>query len=894
MEVLGLVLVGLILAVIIGAILGFSAFMQVRQLREDLTALRRDLGSGKWAANAEAPAESTPKPPGPPASPDVSRVIQPSPKSYASSTPEPTSAVSAKAEGAHETDEFSLELDLDTEPSPPSDTPRPPQPLLTGPDFWARLQQQWMVWLGGLCVGLAGVFLAKYSIEQGLLGPGARIAGGIVTGIALHLGALWLRAKQGAHPSFAALAGGGSITLFAAFLAALHLYQMFSPLTIFACLALVAVATLWLALLHGPVLAAIGMLGAYSVPLLVSTGSGNILAAMAYALIISASVLWLLRMVYRPWLWWGCIAGALLWWALSFSSVDAEHWRLVYLAVLAYITLAIPGGNFWLRFTPADDEPHWPLRAIVRHDDTPPALLTHIAIWAAFLMSLLVSGWSGAWLSWLLLPALTLWLASSRVRYTCFGWAGFLGVNGAVLLHQLHEDAGQWAFKPLAAAEHTQFFAFLSAFAALFMGFALRNLKLKTGAWWPSLLAMVPILQLFTGYLLAENYASVWQWAMLAFLLAATAMWLAFMAQSKTWPKALTVWLLLAGHFAYALIAAWLLDEATLTLAVASQLLSLAWVMKRFDAPELGWLFKLIAVIVVVRLTLNPWLASYTQSGHWTLWTYGGATAMCYLAARWLALMPALARWAEAAALHLLVLTLWSEARYWLHDGNVYAAEFSAIDAVVNLSLFCALGLVYHLKATLGAQLAAWYRAYAKVLLAASALNYLALVMAFFSSSQWLWGEVGTRPMMNLLLGAFGLPIVWCLLIRRYYPSPLSTWMPLLAAGAGLLFLTVEIRHLWQGTVSLKAAVLDGELYTYSVVWLLCAVAALLGGSWRWGKRCYRAGMLLLAVVIVKIFMVDMADLQGLWRVASFMGLGLALLGVAFLHQKIQQNVNRA
>ena len=81
-------------------------------------------------------------------------------------------------------------------------------------------------------------------------------------------------------------------------------------------------------------------------------------------------------------------------------------------------------------------------------------------------------------------------------------------------------------------------------------------------------------------------------------------------------------------------------------------------------------------------------------------------------------------------------------------------------------------------------------------------------------------------------------------------------------------------------------------MYTYSVVWLLCAVTALLAGSWRYGTQVYRAGMALLALVIVKIFLVDLSDLEGLWRVASFMGLGLALLGVAFLHQKFQKSAS--
>jgi len=44
----------------------------------------------------------------------------------------------------------------------------------------------------------------------------------------------------------------------------------------------------------------------------------------------------------------------------------------------------------------------------------------------------------------------------------------------------------------------------------------------------------------------------------------------------------------------------------------------------------------------------------------------------------------------------------------------------------------------------------------------------------------------------------------------------------------------------------------------------------------------------LLLVVICKLFLVDLGELDGLWRVMSFMGFGLALLGFAYLHQQVK------
>jgi uncharacterized membrane protein len=73
-------------------------------------------------------------------------------------------------------------------------------------------------------------------------------------------------------------------------------------------------------------------------------------------------------------------------------------------------------------------------------------------------------------------------------------------------------------------------------------------------------------------------------------------------------------------------------------------------------------------------------------------------------------------------------------------------------------------------------------------------------------------------------------------------------------------------------------------------VWLVLAVVAILYASRRQWQSAYKGGMALLMLVIAKLFLVDMAGLEGLLRVASFMGLGLSLLALAYLYQRISAN----
>ena len=46
-------------------------------------------------------------------------------------------------------------------------------------------------------------------------------------------------------------------------------------------------------------------------------------------------------------------------------------------------------------------------------------------------------------------------------------------------------------------------------------------------------------------------------------------------------------------------------------------------------------------------------------------------------------------------------------------------------------------------------------------------------------------------------------------------------------------------------------------------------------------------GFGVLALVILKAFLVDMAHLEGLYRAVSFIGLGLSLVGIGWLFQKL-------
>jgi len=73
-----------------------------------------------------------------------------------------------------------------------------------------------------------------------------------------------------------------------------------------------------------------------------------------------------------------------------------------------------------------------------------------------------------------------------------------------------------------------------------------------------------------------------------------------------------------------------------------------------------------------------------------------------------------------------------------------------------------------------------------------------------------------------------------------------------------------------------------------SAFWSLTGVAAVILGLFRNDRRLRIGGFSLLAVAVVKVFVFDLAELDSIYRVASFIALGLLLLAGAFAYQRLR------
>jgi uncharacterized membrane protein len=180
----------------------------------------------------------------------------------------------------------------------------------------------------------------------------------------------------------------------------------------------------------------------------------------------------------------------------------------------------------------------------------------------------------------------------------------------------------------------------------------------------------------------------------------------------------------------------------------------------------------------------------------------------------------------------------------------------------------------------------------ASLIFGALALLVSALGLALVENPLLTGEPVAGEAFVNSLLPAYLLPAVLAAALAAAARRTRPRWYVVSAAGLGLalhlLYTIIAIRRAFQGpVVALTLDTGQAELWTYSVALLLIGVAILAVGL-IWNLRLARlisAGYITAAVV--KVFVVDLAHLQGLTRALSFIGLGLALVGIGLTYQKL-------
>jgi uncharacterized membrane protein len=805
--------------------------------------------------------------------------------------------------------------------TPGAALPPPLPPLKKRENLESYLGARWPVWVGGVALALGGVFLVRYSIEAGLLGPAARLTLACLFGLILMATGELVRRR--AMPQIAeryshamipgALTAAGAVTLLGAIYAAYGIYGFFGPTTAFVLLALVSFATIGLSLLHGQALAGLGLLGSLVTPALVATDhpyAPGLFTFLAITFLAVSAASRLRRWTVVPML---ANIGTALWsvaYTIGIEIFDPMPPTLTLIAMIAATAFLWPGAAY------GTGRPGW--GGLLGRAPLKITLSLSLMTLLAALAMLIVPGATGIdpmFASAAVIAA----LAALGAGRTYAPWAALIAACGAVLV--VTATALTWLdFMPpvpiagqlapvMSFATQITVSLLLGAIFTL-LGFAFlrrfRNTEPEFSMIWSVLMSAVPVTLAIISFLnfgsLSRDWTHGFYGLALGLVLLAGAEWLfrrpadtqeKLVEGSIDWPANLLV----AGSFAGLMLALHALTNGIVTTILVSVLgFGYLLAMRIRHWPALPWMMAAAILVVFGRIAWEPTIIGVNSLGktpflNALLPGYGIPTLLAIVSAYLLRgsadfrvrnILQALASLASLLTVAVLV-------RHAMNGGVLD----SHVPTLGEQSIYTLLtvgfsGILMTLDLKSPSPVFRWGSMIAGVI---ATLNVLSLHV--FALNPFFSGEsTGTWPVLNLLLIGYLLPALAYGLVAFYArgrrPEPYVAMLAIAGAVLGFLWATLSVRRFWQGeNIADWKGFLAAETYTYSVVWLLIGVALLVVGS-RLNARSLRlasAGLILIAVV--KVFLIDMSNLEGILRALSFIGLGAVLIGVGLFYQRI-------
>jgi len=875
----------MVLAFPVVAIIALVRSIELRRLVFGLDARLRALEQGvapggTIAAPAAPPRAAAASAPPPRAAPEPAPAVSPPP-----TPPQPPAA--------------SVPLARPTAAAPPPS----PAPI----SFEERFGTRWVVWVGGVALALGGIFLVRYTIQQGLIGPGVRIALGALLALALVAAGEWARRKENlsglpglpsAHiPSV--LTAAGTTVAYATVYAAYALYGFLPPAVAFVLLGVVALLTLGAALLHGPALAGLGVVGAFVAPMLIASTKPDYWSLYIYIAVVTGAAFALARA--RLWLWLAvtAIAFSAAWTlpGMGYSSVEALGAH-VFNALAGFALAAVFLVCGLLYGPPAkpgevDRLSSFALAVYLlvaallvlasRHD--PVALIAFVFLTAATAaVAWRTEAATGA------VPVAAL-LAAAVMAH----WAVNVTIDALIAPGGL---VAPTAPEPV-RYEYGWHLALAAAWSALFgvAGFAAqgRSPRALAPMLWSAAGVFVPLAMLVALYYRITGLDRSLPFAGLALLLAAIfALATETLTQRERRPGLMAAEAMFAtgALAALALALTFALEKGWLTIGLALMVPGAAWIAEKRPLPWLRWLAAIMVAIVVARIADEPRIVGTdlgtTPIFNWLLYGYG-VPALSFWVAGWLLRRRAddlPARMVDAGAILFTVLLVVLQIRHYVTRGDIYQPVSDIMEAAIDVN--AGLALTIGLERVRGRTGSIVHNVGA-LLLAALTLLAIVFELAGVASLDFARTQV-TGLFFNSILLGYGLPavlaIVLALIARTTRPLPYRIVAAITAVTLALFYLTLEVRRLFHGPV-LGGPTSDAEQYCYSTVWLLFGIALLAVGFVLRSQPARFLALGVVALTIAKVFIIDTASIGGIYRALSVIGLGVVLLGIGWLYQRL-------
>lgn len=157
----------------------------------------------------------------------------------------------------------------------------------------------------------------------------------------------------------------------------------------------------------------------------------------------------------------------------------------------------------------------------------------------------------------------------------------------------------------------------------------------------------------------------------------------------------------------------------------------------------------------------------------------------------------------------------------------------------------------------------------------------------------WTRDAVGSLPVLNGLWYLFG-PVILILALlarhaRHHQRKGQARLTGFAAIAIAFMLLSTFVRHGFSGDgfAVITDNLASSERYAYSLAWVLFGGTLLVAGVFTRLDTLRYGSLVILLLAVGKVFLIDTANLDNLYRVFSFFGLGVTLIGLGYLYQRL-------
>ena len=799
------------------------------------------------------------------------------------------------------------EIEARESPKPRSSVPEAPKA------DWARKAQDSFeqniatklpVWIGALSLICAAFFLVKYSIELGWMRPVVRVFLGGLFGAGLVAAGQWIirrdyianyeRISQG-------LVGAGIVAMYASIYAALNLYDLLPPLIAFGGMFGVTALAVILSLRHGQPIAVFGLLGGLLTPALIGSDEPNAIAMFTYLFFLFSSMFMVL--VRKG--WWvlaiiaviGVFSWSAFWFLWIFVASDALVLVVFCMAVTA-VVLAVTG-----RMIASDNVEKKHALPVHRLNLMAIAGSALTIFWLSMEMTLTLFDWSMLGLLGMAVMALAyfkpgvyqrpLWviLGASLVLY--YFWAEQVPLNNAIAvvagMSALYIGGGAFLMRQVSDPRFwagVQSITGVALYALSYFALDLPiSFKEPFGMFWGIASLVLASLAIYQASDIREKYhvdMTIREHLIAIYTLAASAFIAMGLSIELPWEYAP---LAIAGQIA---VTAWVYQKTRIDfLKNIALILTLVFIGLHYE--QIILFFHLATLSIVDDA---PYLSQVTRYFVDAPLVKLGIPAMLMAMALWV-----FAKHGEidkkffnivfGTFISLALAAAYYLCRYSFHGD--YATALSTEAGFIERGVVTAkIGLLgFGLLEACKKWDIAYLKPWALGLLMIAGLRYIyfdcLIHNPYFSHNQF----VGDMPLINGITLTYGLgALLWTWAVYHSELRSKKVVYKVFAFASLFSFATFSVRQYFHGGSLIPGSVEPAELYGYSVAWLLTGVGLLAVGIQRQNKTARMASLAFILLAILKVFLYDAAELEGLYRVFSFFGLGVSLIGLSFFYTR--------